>query len=179
MELEERLKTLATGQSVADAIASYLDADDGDPTDPEDELRDESAAIVEIMFLMAAVDGHISEQELQQLRASIQAIEDMGAIEGVEVEPMLKSFGDGLDADGWTLRLKEAAARVRAPEARSFAFRLAAGVAFVDDFVAHAEAAAIDSLAAAFALEEDETHAILREVHETLFGRRPANTNAQ
>jgi hypothetical protein len=177
MELEERLKTLATGQSVADAIASFLDDEGGgDASAPTDELRDESEAIVEIMFLMAAVDGHVSGEEIQQLRASIQAIEDMGAIGSVEIEPMLNSFSAGLDSDGWSQRLKDAAARVRAPEAREFAFRMAAGVAFIDDFVAHAEAAAIDSLATSFGLSKDDTQTILREVHDTLFGG-PANTN--
>ncbi|MBO6934409.1 MAG: hypothetical protein JJ863_05525 [Deltaproteobacteria bacterium] len=174
MELDQRLKTLATGQSVADAIASYIHAQGADTPDPIDEAREESEAIVEIMFLMAAVDGHISDAEIQQLRASIQAIEDMGAIDGVAVEPMLESFTRGLDTEGWSQRLNDAAARVRAPDARSFAFRLAAGVAFVDDFVAHAEAAAIDSLAAAFEIPKDEAQAILRDVHDTLFGG-PAN----
>jgi len=177
MELEERLKTLATGQSVADAIASFLDAEPGaDSNAPTDELRDESEAIVEIMFLMAAVDGHVSGEEIQQLRASIQAIEDMGVIGGVEIDPMLNSLSADLDAEGWSQRLRDAAARVRAPEAREFAFRMAAGVAFVDDFVAHAEAAAIDSLASSFGLSKDEVQTILREVHETLFGG-PANNN--
>jgi len=168
MELDERLKTLATGQSVADAIASYLETGVAQPQ-PANEVRYESEAIVEIMFLMAAVDGDISKQEIQQLHASIEAIRDMGAIPDIDVEPLLKSFSDDLDEEGWSLRLKEAAARVRAPDARAFAFRLAAGVAFVDDFVAHAEAAAIDSLATAFELDKDEAQSILREVHETLF----------
>ena len=49
-------------------------------------------------------------------------------------------------------------------------FRLAAGVAFVDDFVANAEAAAIDTLAGALGLEKAASQAILRDVHEALFG---------
>lgn len=49
-------------------------------------------------------------------------------------------------------------------------FRLAAGVAFVDDLVANAEAAAIDTLAGALGLEKAASQAILRDVHEALFG---------
>jgi hypothetical protein len=62
------------------------------------------------------------------------------------------------------------ARRLRTEEARSFAFRLAAAVAFVDDHVAHAEAAAIDALAAVLDLSRDVSQQILNEVRDTLFG---------
>jgi hypothetical protein len=75
-----------------------------------------------------------------------------------------------LERDGWSARLRAACAKLRAPDARSFAFRLAAGVAFVDDLVAHAEAAAIDSLAAELGIGKDESQQILVDVQETLFG---------
>ena len=60
------------------------------------------------------------------------------------------------------------ARRIQSDEGRSFAFRLAAGVAFVDDHVAHAEAAAIDAFAAALGIESEESEMILREVQEEL-----------
>ncbi len=172
MDLDTRLQKLATGLNVADAIESYMASlpPDARPDDPSVEEREESEAIVEIMFLMAAVDGNVSREELAQLSASIEAIAHMGAIRGMEIDSTLKQMSDRLDAEGWAHRLRDAAARVRAPDAREFAFRLAAGVAFVDDFVPHAEAAAIDSLASAFDLDAHTSQAILREVHETLFG---------
>jgi hypothetical protein len=54
-------------------------------------------------------------------------------------------------------------------EARAFAFRLAAGVAFVDDHVAHAEAAALEAMASALAISADESQEILYDVREALF----------
>ncbi len=75
-----------------------------------------------------------------------------------------------LAKEGWKARLDAVAARLNTPESRTFAFRLAAGVAFVDDHVAHAEAAAIDALAAALALTAEESQEILSDVQETLFG---------
>ena len=66
--------------------------------------------------------------------------------------------------------MHDAARRIQTPDGRTFAFRLAAGVAFVDDHVAHAEAAAIDSLASALELDADESQSLLREVVDTLFG---------
>jgi hypothetical protein len=75
-----------------------------------------------------------------------------------------------LERDGWTARLDDVASRLPSEEARSYAFRLAAAVAFVDDHVAHAEAAAIDALAAALQLSPDVSQQILNEVRDTLFG---------
>ena len=171
MELDDRLKKIATGMSVSDAIDSYMsELGAGDaPTDPEQERKDELLAIVEVMFLMAAVDGEISDDEVQELRASVHALEDMQEVGSGGLEEVMKDLAQKLETEGWKARLEDAAARIRAPEARQFAFQLAAGVAFVDDFVAHAEAAAIDSLAKAFGFSREESQQLLQEVHETLF----------
>lgn len=171
MELDDRLKKIATGMSVADAIDSYMGqlGEDAPAFDPEQERKDELLAIVEVMFLMAAVDGEISDDEVRELRASMQALEDMQEVGADGLEEVMKDLAQKLETDGWKARLEDAASRIRAPEARQFAFQLAAGVAFVDDFVAHAEAAAIDSLAKAFGFTREESQMLLQEVHETLF----------
>lgn len=171
MELDDRIKKIATGMNVADAIDSYMQqiSEEEAPADPEKEHTEELLAIVEVMFLMAAVDGEISDEEVDELRASVYALSDMRAVGDIRLDETMKSLGEKLAQDGWKTRLREAASRIRAPEAKCFAFQLAAGVAFVDDFVAHAEAAAIDSLAQALGLEKEESQGLLREVHETLF----------
>jgi len=168
MDLDTRLKTVASGVSVADAIESYLDSADAPPSEasrPTDELR----ATVELMFLMAAVDGEVSDVELAQLRASVEAIVDIEKIPDLDLDGLIAELGDKLDAEGWTARLRNAAAGIRSDEGKAFAFRLAAAVAFVDDFVAHAEAAAIDSLGHALGIEKEAALGLLRDVHETLF----------
>ena len=172
MDLDERIEKIATGMNVADAIDAYmneLSEGSDEPVDPERERIEELLAIVEVMFLMAAVDGEISADEVDELRASVNALADMQMVGGIRLDETMKDLSQKLADDGWNARLREASSRIRAPEARVFAFQLAAGVAFVDDFVAHAEAAAIDSLAQALELEKDESQALLREVHETLF----------
>lgn len=171
MELDERIEKIATGMNVSDAIDAYMTqlAETGEPVDPEQERVEELLAIVEVMFLMAAVDGEISDEEVDELRASVHALQDMETVGDIRLDETMKDLSKKLAADGWNARLREAASRIRAPEARVFAFQLAAGVAFVDDFVAHAEAAAIDSLAQALGLEKEESQALLREVHATLF----------
>ena len=118
---------------------------------------------------MAAVDGDVADDEIRELQASVSAISDMEAVGAPELKSMIAELTDKLAAEGWKARLYDAASRVRAPDAKHFAFQLAAGVAFVDDFVAHAEAAAIDSLARALDLTKEESQSLLRDVHETLF----------
>lgn len=171
MKLDDRIQRIATGMSVSDAIESYMRRiSEPPPASPEQAMSDELSAIIEIMFLMAAVDGEVAPEEVAELRASVTALADMQALSDVTLESTLDELAAKLAAEGWQTRLQKAAARIHGPEARGFAFQLAAGVAFVDDFVAHAEAAAIDSLARALELPTEESQRLLREVHLSIFG---------
>ncbi len=174
MVLDARLKKLATGTSAAeaaDAAAKSLRPDELQRLTDQQRLQaQEFLATVEAMFLMAAVDGHVSRSELEQLAASIQAIIDMHAIAGLDIESTLEQMNEKLARDGWRSRLDAVSQRIQTPDGRAFAFRLAAGVAFVDDHVAHAEAAAIEAMASALGLDRDESQAILHDVHDELFG---------
>ena len=174
MVLDARLKKLASGVSAAQTLQNHsLSLLPGETlTDKQKSQAEEFMATVEAVFLMAAVDGEISEEELAQLTASIQAIIDMHAVSGMNVDSTLRDLNEKLTRDGWRARLESVASRIRSAEGRAFAFRLAGGVAFVDDHVVHAEAAAIDALAAALGFSGDESQAILREVADELFGGR-------
>src|SRR5262249_23989773 len=110
------------------------------------------------------------DQELEQLRASVQAIADLHVVSGDRVKELLDECGERLEKEGWHARLASIRGRIPTDEGRAFAFRLAGAVAFVDDHVAHAEAAAIDARAPARGLPPDESQAILREVAAELFG---------
>jgi hypothetical protein len=173
MVLDVRLAKLARGVTVAEAVRAHAKSlNPGEVLNEADRGRaSEFEAILEAMFLVAAVDGEISEQELEQLRASFQAIVDLHVVSGGRVEGLLAEFNGLLARDGWHARLASIKSRIPTAEGRAFAFRLASGVAFVDDHVAGAEAAAIDALAAALELSGDESQAILREVADDLFGR--------
>ena len=122
---------------------------------------------------MAAVDGDLSADELSQLAASIEAFASLekkpGATAKVDTPKLLLALNDKLATDGWNKRLAVVASRLRDPESRAFAFRLAAGVAFVDDHVAHAEAAALEAMASALTISSDESQEILYDVREALF----------
>jgi tellurite resistance protein len=172
MVLDVRLKKLAKGLSsraAADAYALSQEAP-GSLRGAQLAQAAEFEATIEAMFLMAAVDGDITDAELGQLAASCQAMIDVSGARPVEIGKLLATLNKQLAAEGWKARLDAVAARLKGDEARSFAFRLAAGVAFVDDHVAHAEAAAIDALAAALSLSPEESQELLSDVQETLFG---------
>jgi tellurite resistance protein len=175
MVLDTRLKKLAKGVSAREAARAHARSliPGESLTDREQSQADEFRATIEAMFLMAAVDGEISTDEVAQLGASIQAIADMHAVEGMKLDETLEELNKKLARDGWNGRLEAVSQRITTDEGRSFAFRLAAGVAFIDDHVAHAEAAAIDALASALGLSSDESQAILLEVNADLFGEGP------
>jgi hypothetical protein len=169
-----RITKLAKGLSAKAAADAFVLVQE-DPMSVSPDQRNKAAefeATVEAMFLMAAVDGNLGEDELGQLAASVDAFASLGGPggrRGIDVGAMLLVLNQKLDEEGWTKRLASVAARLRDGESRAFAFRLAAGVAFVDDHVAHAEAAALEAMAAAFAITPDASQEILYDVRETLF----------
>lgn len=172
MSLDARIKKLAKGLSAQAAADAFVRARDEDPASISPADRDKAAefeATVEAMFLMAAVDGEVTEQELAQLAASVDAFSALENRPSVDCAPLLGKMNKLLASDGWNKRLYSVAERLKDRESRAFAFRLAAGVAFVDDVVAHAEAAALEAMASALAIGADESQEILYDVRETLF----------
>jgi tellurite resistance protein len=171
MVLDARLKKLAGGISATKAARALARSHASEVlSDLERQQADEFAATIEAMFLMAAVDGHVSTEEIGQLEASIAALADMEIASGLRLRETLADLNARLGRDGWRARLEDVARRIPTPDGKAFAFRLAAGVAFVDDEVAHSEAAAIEAFAAALGLSSAESQEILRDVHEELFG---------
>jgi hypothetical protein len=171
MVLDARIAKLAKGQSANEAARAFARSRNAHVAQGELARAAEFEAILEAMFLMAAVDGEVAKDEVGQLAASVQGILDAsGGGVRVDLDIALDEMAAHLSRDGWKLRLDSLAPRLPTPESRAFALRLAAGVAFVDDNVVHAEAAAIDALCAALGIPADESQVILREVHEELFG---------
>ena len=169
MDLDARLQKLDDSDAVRSAARAFVASGKGAASEGERALADEFKAIVETMVLLAAVDGFVTDDELAQLRSSIEKMIAPDTI-GASLEELLAASLERLTADGWQARVKEVAAHIKTPASRSLAFRLGAAVAFVDDDVDDAEADAIEALATAFGLSGDESQAILREVVEDMFG---------
>ena len=170
MSIDARIQRVAKGLSARQAADAFVRArEDPASLSPRDlDKAAEFEATVEAMFLMAAVDGDLSENELAQLAASVDAFAELGN-KKVDAGPLLMKMNKLLEKEGWNARLAAVAGRLRSTESRSFAFRLAAGVAFVDDHVAHAEAAALEAFASALHIGADESQEILYDVRESLF----------
>jgi uncharacterized tellurite resistance protein B-like protein len=166
------LGSLASGLSVNDAIESYLARlSQGEPPAPTvDTLRVQSEAVVEIMFLVAAVDGVVADVELEQLRESVFELSTVGVLAVVDADVLVPALRDRLAKEGWSARMHAAAAALAGPEMRTLAFRLGAGVAFVDDHVESAEAAALDAIAKTLELTPEQAHDALADVQRMLFG---------
>jgi hypothetical protein len=176
----ERLTRLARGASAKRAAAAYLRRQGGAALSEEERAEaDELDATLEAMFLMAAVDGQVGSDEIARLTATIEALfgtrdrgaapgADRGTDRGPDVDGVLVHLGTSLERDGWTARLDAVAERLVTAEARAFAFRLSAALVFVDDHLAHAEAAALRALAAALDLDGATTQHIIEDVQDAL-----------
>lgn len=172
MELHDRIKKVAAGLSAHDAAAAYARSV-SDPSSLADADKGKAAefeATVEAMFLMAAVDGLIADEEIAKLAEGIRLMAGGSLIGDDALMAWLRVLQASLEKDGWSARLAEAASKLTTPEARLRAFRFAAGIAMVDDLVAHAEAAAIDAFSKALKIEDEDSSRVLREVQEELFG---------
>ena len=125
-------------------------------------------ALVEIAFLVAAVDGEVSTLEIAQFGDAIDAAFGAGSDE--DASALLKECAARLEKEGWDKRMKAVARALEGSGHGEAAYRIAVGVAFVDDTVAHAEAAALEALARALDVTDERAHAIMAEVREELFG---------
>jgi hypothetical protein len=129
----------------------------------------ESAAMVETAFLMAAADGQISAVEQQQLVATIASV--TGDHFGMErLTGLVEQLLEVLQLDGWEARVANVARALRTTVSRRNAYRLAAGVSFIDHQIHQDEMQLFGMLAEAFAIPPEEASAILAEVRDMIFG---------
>lgn len=159
----QKLKSLAAGGRSAHATVTSAD-----PSFAARPISTERDAIVEAMFLLAAVDGDISGSEIRQFGKA--AAEVAAELSDEQLESLVADVADALRRDGWDRRLRAAAEALRGKPSAETAYRLATAVAFVDDEVAHAEAAALDALASALGLSAERAHELMTEAHRELFG---------
>lgn len=170
MALTDDFGALAVGLNVNDAIEAYLaklaELDRG--TSEGDAMRRQSDAIAELMFLMAAADGEVAAVELEQLGRCVRELAAVGVLREIDPSTLVPALAERLAAEDWQARLSAASAALTTAEMRQLGYRLGAGVAFADDRLEPAEAAALEALARSLELTADEAHAIRLEVQKTL-----------
>jgi hypothetical protein len=129
----------------------------------------EMHAMIEVAVLMAVADGDVSAPEYEQLAATIEFATNQHVGPG-RVRSMLQRFTESLRLDGWEKRIAQVASSIAAAPARRVAYRLAAGVSFVDGWVQEDEARLFGLLAQAFNIPFSEASEILTDVRDSLFG---------
>ncbi|MBL8679190.1 MAG: tellurite resistance TerB family protein [Myxococcales bacterium] len=127
-----------------------------------------TGAMIETAFLMAAADGTLSDIEREQLVATMEYITDK-KIARDKLDETIDQLLEALSADGWEARINAVASSLSDSIARRNAYRLAAGVSFIDGEVQAEEAQLFTLLARAFEIPETEAEAILVEVRDELF----------
>ena len=143
-------------------------------SEEEEALARELEAALESMYLMATADGDLAQDELMLLSATLREILETCAGSDVssaelglpmfKLSETLEKFKRSLAAEGLDARLASVARRIKAPAGKSLAFRLAGGVAFVDEVVEPGEVASLDQLGEALGLSSREQLDLLREV---------------
>ena len=127
-----------------------------------------TGAMIETAFLMAAADGNLSEIEREQLVATIEHITDK-QIPREKLDETVDQLLEALSTDGWEARIAAVASSLSDSVARRNAYRLAAGISFIDGEVQAEEAQLFTLLARAFDIPEREAEGILVEVRDELF----------
>lgn len=129
---------------------------------------DERGAVLEAMFLMAAVDGDVSEVEIRELARACRPL--VGDVSSGDVEGMLLSMHAVLAEEGWERRARSIGGALAGSAVAELAYSLAVRVALADDYVVGVESDAMDTLADALGLDLDRRGALLREAYDELFG---------
>jgi tellurite resistance protein len=138
--------------------------------------NEEAAAMVETAFLMAAADGEINTAEYEQLVGTIVIVTG-DRVGSDRVRVVMSQLLEVLQIDGWEARVESVGRAIRSPEARRNAYRLAAGVSFVDGHIHPDEMNLFALLAEAFEIPIDEASQILREVRDMLYGSSRATAD--
>ena len=121
-------------------------------------------ALCEAMYLMAAADGKMTEDEEDTLRGAIRELSE-GGVRSVHIRSMIEGAQGRLAKDGLDARIAAVAGKLQNDEASAdAAFVLAAAVAFADDEIADAENEVLNKLADALGMDEERAERLLDEL---------------
>lgn len=112
---------------------------------------------------MAAADGELSPVEFDQLASVLEYVNPgESAEEGVQTR--IEALAEALRTDGWEKRIADVAGAITDAEVRRNAYRMAAGVSFIDGEIQGDEERLFGLLAEAFEIPSDEASKLLHEV---------------
>jgi tellurite resistance protein len=122
--------------------------------------------VLEMMFLMMAADGNLSEEERVVIRGAVRELTE-GFVRSATINALLEDYETHLARDGQEGRLDEIVTTLGddVPGAES-AFILAAAVAFADEVIDDAENELLDAFAEKVGLSEERANQLLDELEQ-------------
>lgn len=135
----------------------------GDLSEEEQQAAALITALFDCVFLVAAADGTVSDDESAQLTEILMDLTG-GKIDHAGVERAAKACAEKIEKHGFVGAIAKAAESIRDHEHRRVAFVMATGVSFVDGTVDPREESLFGPLAAALHIPHDEALDLLNQV---------------
>jgi hypothetical protein len=126
---------------------------------------DAGDAVLELAFLMTAVDGYLADEENEVFAAIVERIRGRAPTKE-ELDALLERFVAASHTVGVDERVRQVAPSVP-PELRELAFKIVVGLSLVDDDESEYESALAADIEKVFALGERRA-AIVKEVRAAL-----------
>jgi hypothetical protein len=127
-----------------------------------------TGAMIETAFLMAAADGEFGEDEQGEVNEALLLLTG-GQLTMEQIDQVIDQLLEALRRDGWEQRIAAVAESLPDPTMRRSAYRLAAGISFVDGQIQEEEAKLFGLLGEAFGIGTDEASLMLVEVRDVMF----------
>ena len=135
------------------------------PARPET-TADKADVLLELAFLMTAVDGKLEDEEVHAYRSIVSWMRG-APVSDTEFGLLLERVSGNTEKDEIEARVRVLAPTV-APELRELTFKLAMGLALVDNEAADAEDELMGLLFEQLGLETERADAIAEEVRKAL-----------
>ncbi|MBI5534744.1 MAG: hypothetical protein HY898_18605 [Deltaproteobacteria bacterium] len=164
--LRDRLKETGARPSIVVASGDSVLARAGILPPEEAAAVQSIEPVLEMMFLMMAADGTLSEEERVVIRGAVRELTE-GFVRSATINAMLTGYEEHLARDGQEARLDSIVATLGddAPGAES-AFILAAAVAFADEKIEDAENELLDTFAEKAGISEERANQLLDELEQ-------------
>lgn len=129
-----------------------------------DTTAENADVLLELAFLMTAVDGRLEDEEVTAFRSVVSWIRG-APVSDTDFGLLLERVSGNIDAESIAARVRELAPKVT-PELRELTFKIAMGLALVDNDAATAEDELMALLFEHLGLTNERAEAVAAEVRK-------------